>query len=52
MRRIAACLWFDGNAEEAMTFYASIFKNAEIGDVMRWGDGGPGERGLGPECHF
>ena len=45
MRRIAPCLWFDGRAEEAMNFYASIFRNAKIGDVMRRGDAGPGEKG-------
>jgi predicted 3-demethylubiquinone-9 3-methyltransferase (glyoxalase superfamily) len=45
MRRIAPCLWFDGRAEEAMNFYTSIFKNAKIGDVMRWGDVGPGKKG-------
>jgi predicted 3-demethylubiquinone-9 3-methyltransferase (glyoxalase superfamily) len=28
-----------------MNFYASIFKNVKIGDVMRWGDTGPGEKG-------
>jgi predicted 3-demethylubiquinone-9 3-methyltransferase (glyoxalase superfamily) len=45
MRKVAPCLWFDGNAEEAMTFYASIFKHAKIGDLIRWGDTGPGEKG-------
>ena len=45
MRRITPCLWFDGKAEEAMHFYASIFKNAKIGDVMRRGANGPGEKG-------
>lgn len=38
MRRITPCLWFGGRAEEAKNFYASIFKNAKIGDVMYWGD--------------
>ena len=45
MRRITPCLWFDGKAEEAMNFYTSIFKNAKVGDVMRWGDTGPGQKG-------
>jgi predicted 3-demethylubiquinone-9 3-methyltransferase (glyoxalase superfamily) len=26
------CLWFDGNAREAATFYCSIFKNSTIKD--------------------
>ena len=45
MRRITPCLWFDGKAQEAMNFYASIFNNAKIGDVMRLGDAGPGRKG-------
>jgi predicted 3-demethylubiquinone-9 3-methyltransferase (glyoxalase superfamily) len=45
MRRVTPCLWFDGKAEEAMNFYASIFRNAKIGDVMRRGDTGPGKQG-------
>jgi len=45
MRRITPCLWFDGNAEAAMNFYASIFNNAKIGQVMRNGDAGPGPEG-------
>lgn len=45
MRRITPCLWFDGRAEEAMTFYTAIFQNAKVGDVMRWGDAGPGKKG-------
>jgi len=44
MRRIAPCLWFDGRAEEAMNFYAAILKNAKIGEVMRWGNTGPGQK--------
>lgn len=27
---IYACLWFDGQAKEAATFYSSVFKNAKI----------------------
>jgi predicted 3-demethylubiquinone-9 3-methyltransferase (glyoxalase superfamily) len=42
MRRITPFLWFDGRADEAMNFYASIFSNVKIGDVMRSGDAGPG----------
>jgi len=32
MERATPCLWFDGNAEEPMTFYASIFRHAKIGE--------------------
>ena len=30
MQKITPCLWFDGNAEEAVNFYISIFKNAKL----------------------
>lgn len=39
------CLWFDGQAEEAMYFYTSIFKNSKIGDISRYGEAGLGEPG-------
>jgi predicted 3-demethylubiquinone-9 3-methyltransferase (glyoxalase superfamily) len=45
MRKIRPCLWFDGNAEEAVKFYMSIFENAQILDEMRHGDAGPGRKG-------
>jgi predicted 3-demethylubiquinone-9 3-methyltransferase (glyoxalase superfamily) len=35
MQKIRTFLWFDDNAEEAMKFYVSIFKNSKIGDVTR-----------------
>jgi predicted 3-demethylubiquinone-9 3-methyltransferase (glyoxalase superfamily) len=38
-------LWFDNNAEEAMNLYTSIFKNSKIGNVSRYGEGGPGPAG-------
>ena len=45
MSKIVPFLWFDGRAEEAMNFYASIFKNSRIGNVTRYGKGGPGPEG-------
>jgi len=45
MQKLAPCLWFDGKAEEAMHFYTSIFKNSKVGNVTRYGEVGPGERG-------
>ena len=30
MQKITPFLWFDHNAEEAMQFYTSVFKNANI----------------------
>ena len=29
---LITCLWFDGNAREAATFYTSIFPNSELDD--------------------
>ena len=45
MEKITTCLWFDNNAEEAVTFYTSIFKNSKVLEVSRWGEGGPGPEG-------
>ena len=45
MQKITPFLWFNDNAEEAMNFYTSIFKNAKIGNVMRYGAAGPGPEG-------
>lgn len=36
MDRIAPCLWFDHQAEEAATFYVSVFKNSKIIAVSRY----------------
>jgi predicted 3-demethylubiquinone-9 3-methyltransferase (glyoxalase superfamily) len=45
MQKIQPFLWFDDNAEEAVAFYLSVFKNAKAGAVTRWGEGGPGKPG-------
>ncbi len=39
MKKITPFLWFDTQAEEAMNFYASVFKNSKVGDVSRGPDG-------------
>jgi len=44
-QKIRPCLWFDGNAEEAVNFYVSVFKNSKILDVARAGDVGPWPKG-------
>jgi predicted 3-demethylubiquinone-9 3-methyltransferase (glyoxalase superfamily) len=44
-QKITPFLWFDNNAEEAMNFYVSVFKNAKAGTVTRYGDAGPGPKG-------
>ena len=45
MQSITPFLWFDGDAEEAMNFYVSIFRDSKVESVSRWGEGGPGPKG-------
>ena len=45
MQKIIPFLWFDGQAEEAMNFYVSIFNNSRILSMTRCGDHGPGPKG-------
>jgi predicted 3-demethylubiquinone-9 3-methyltransferase (glyoxalase superfamily) len=45
MQKITPFLWFDNQAEEAMNFYVSIFKNSKVGRVSRCGEAGPGPKG-------
>ena len=40
MPKITPCLWFDNQAEEAVNFYVSIFKNSKIGSITRYGEEG------------
>ena len=40
MQKISPCLWFDNNAEEAVQFYVSIFKNSKIDNVTHYGKEG------------
>ena len=43
--KITPFLWFNNNAEEAMNFYATIFKNAKFDILSRWGENGMGPKG-------
>jgi predicted 3-demethylubiquinone-9 3-methyltransferase (glyoxalase superfamily) len=45
MQKITPFLWFDHQAEEAMNFYISIFKNSKTVNISRYGDAGPGPKG-------
>ena len=45
MQKITPFLWYDGNAEEAVNFYVSIFKNSKVVSMARYGDAGPGPKG-------
>lgn len=46
MQKITPFLWFDNNAEEAMNFYTSVFKDSKIVSVRRYPDSGPGPCGV------
>ena len=41
MQKIHPFLWFDTQAEDAMRFYTSVFKNSKAGEVQRYPEGGP-----------
>jgi len=43
MQKITPFLWFNDNAEEAMNFYVSVFKNSEVGRVTHSGGGSGGK---------
>src|SRR5215207_6690133 len=45
MKKITPFLWFDDQAEEAMNFYVSIFKNSKAGSVTRYAAEAPGSNG-------
>jgi predicted 3-demethylubiquinone-9 3-methyltransferase (glyoxalase superfamily) len=38
--RITPCLWFDDQAEQAVSFYTSIFPNSKVGAVTRYDKAG------------
>ncbi|MER6570265.1 VOC family protein [Streptomyces sp. NPDC001093] len=44
-QKITTFLMFEGNAEDAMTFYTSLFDDAEVVNIARYGAEGPGEEG-------
>jgi predicted 3-demethylubiquinone-9 3-methyltransferase (glyoxalase superfamily) len=50
--KIAPFLWFDDQAEEAVTFYTSIFTNSKIKSIARYGEAGPGPKGTAMTVAF
>ena len=40
VKKIAPCLWFSDQAEEAAKYYVGIFKNSKIGKISRYGEAG------------
>jgi len=45
-QKITPFLWFDDQAEEAASFYTSVFKNSKVGKVTRYGKAGPRPEGM------
>jgi len=52
MPKITPFLWFNDNAEEAMNFYVSVFRNSKVRGVTRYGDAGPGPKGSVMTANF
>ena len=40
MQKITTCLWFDSNAEEAVAFYTTVFKNSKIKETTHYVEAG------------
>jgi predicted 3-demethylubiquinone-9 3-methyltransferase (glyoxalase superfamily) len=47
-QKIAPCLWFDSEAEEAANFYVSVFDNSRIKQISRYGNAGQDVHGRPP----
>jgi predicted 3-demethylubiquinone-9 3-methyltransferase (glyoxalase superfamily) len=41
MQKITPFLWFDNNAEDALNFYTSVFKNSKVINIQRMSENGP-----------
>jgi predicted 3-demethylubiquinone-9 3-methyltransferase (glyoxalase superfamily) len=52
MQTITPFLTFNDQAEEAVNFYVSIFKNSKVVSVSRYGEGGPGPKGSAMSVTF
>lgn len=52
MQKITPFLWFDNQAEEAMNFYVSIFKNSKVLSVNRYGEGAAAPKGTVMTANF
>lgn len=45
MHKITPCLWFKGNAEQAVHHYLDIFPDSRIEQIAYYGEAGPGRPG-------
>lgn len=46
MQKITPFLWFNGNAEEAVKFYTSVFSESKVNSIVRFKQGDQGPEGL------
>jgi predicted 3-demethylubiquinone-9 3-methyltransferase (glyoxalase superfamily) len=51
-QKITPFLWFNDKAEEAANYYVSIFKDAKIDNISRYGEAGPGPNGAAMVVEF
>jgi len=51
-QKITPCLWFNDNAEEAVKFYTSVFRNSKVGKVSYYGEGAPLPKGTVLTANF
>jgi predicted 3-demethylubiquinone-9 3-methyltransferase (glyoxalase superfamily) len=51
-QKVATCLMFDGQAEEAMNLYVSLFKESSIVAIQHYGPDGPGKEGAVQKALF
>ncbi|HEV2890189.1 MAG TPA: VOC family protein [Frankiaceae bacterium] len=51
-QKITPCLWFDTQAEDAASFWCSVFKNSHVKNVARYTEAGPGEPGSAMVVEF
>lgn len=52
MQKITTFLMFDGNAEEAINFYLSVFPGSAVRSMSRFGADGPGKPGTVQHATF
>jgi predicted 3-demethylubiquinone-9 3-methyltransferase (glyoxalase superfamily) len=52
MQKITPFLWFDNQAEDAMKFYVSVFKNSSTGSISRYPKGSPYPEGSVMAANF
>lgn len=52
MPKISPFLWFDKEAEEAASFYVSLFPNSKLGEIQRYPENAPGPAGAAMTVAF